>query len=204
MTKRLRKTWPALVLVLLIGCSNSPEERLDPEYNLGAAQVLVVPFQHKESSSSVLRWFYESPTGVALARAIRMQLPSACEAVSVVSDQGVADLVFHTDDDQVSWGEIGTEARASHVLTGRIERMTFRDPRTPGMLQGRMQGYWELYLIPTGRPILRREFDIRVPENPESGNIYISFESSEREVEGAMVAKLALQMANIFCGEEAP
>ena len=195
---------PTGLLALLVGCSSSPEDRIDPEYDIGAAQLLVVPFQHKPSSLGVLRWHYESPTGVALARAIRLQIPGECGAVSVVSDRLIADRVFHTDDDQVPWGEIGTEARASHVLTGRIEKLTFRDPRSPGMLQGRMQGYWELFLVPAGRPVLRREFVIRVPENPESGRVYISFENSETEVEGAMVAKLALQISSILCGEEAP
>ena len=192
------------ILVFLGGCSSTPEQRLDPEYDIGTAQLLVIPFQHRPNSSSVLRWHYESPTGVALARAIRLQIPSECGAVNVVQDQHIADRVFHTDDDQVPWGEIGTEARASHVLTGRIERLTFRDPRSPGLLQGRMQGYWELFLVPAGRPILRREFDIRVPEGPESGRIFISFESSEKELEGAMLGKLALQISSILCGEEAP
>lgn len=192
---------PVLLLLLTGGCS-SPEERSDPEYDMGIAQLLVVPFQHKQSSTGVLRWYYESPTGVALARATRLKISGDCGAVQVVSDQGVADLVFHHDDDQVPWGEIGTAARASHVLTGRIERLTFHDPRTPGMLQGRMRGYWELFLVPAGRPVLRREFDIRVPENPESGRIFISFENSETELEGAMVARLALQMAAVLCGEE--
>ncbi len=192
------------MLVCLAGCSSTPEQRLDPEYDLGHSQLLVIPFQHRPANSGVLRWHYESPTGIALARAIRLQVSSECAAVGVVPDQVIADRVFHTDDDQVPWGEIGTEARASHVLTGRIDRITFQDPRSPGMLQGRIQGYWELFLVPAGRPVLRREFDIRVPENPESGRIFISFESSEKELEGAMLGKLALQISSILCGQVAP
>lgn len=193
-------TMAVLLLVLGIGCS-SPEQRIDPDYDIGVAQLLVVPFQHKESSSGVLRWYYESPTGVVLARATRLQMSRACGAAQMVSDQGVADEIFHHDDNSVPWGQIGTSARASHVLTGRIESLTFRDRRTPGMLQGRMQGYWELFLVPAGRPVLRREFDIRVPENPESGRIFITFENSQTELEGALVARLALQISSILCGE---
>jgi hypothetical protein len=196
----LPRTLALLLVVLGIGCS-SPEQRIDPEYDIGAAQLLVVPFQHKQSSTGVLRWYYESPTGVVLARATRLQMSSVCGAVQVVSDQGVADQIFHSDDDQVPWGQIGASARASHVLTGRIERLSFRDRRTPGMLQGRMQGYWELFLVPAGRPVLRREFDIRVPENPESGRIFITFENSQIELEGALVARLAQQISSILCGE---
>ncbi|NRA75984.1 MAG: hypothetical protein HRU16_08580 [Planctomycetes bacterium] len=64
---------PVLLLLLTGGCS-SPEERSDPEYDMGIAQLLVVPFQHKQSSTGVLRWYYESPTGVALARATRQKI----------------------------------------------------------------------------------------------------------------------------------
>ncbi len=201
------KSWKPLLLMLLIlgtagtwGCSKV-EKRIDPEVDIGEAQVLVVPFQQKTRSPSVLRWHYESELGNTMARAIRMQLPASCEDVQLVSDERVRDLVFHTDTDAVPWSEVGRKVAASHILTGRVELLSFRDRRSVGMLQGRMQGYWELIRVSDNRSICRREFDIRVPENPETGRIYVSFETSENEVQGALVARLARQVSAVLCGD---
>ena len=189
------------VLALESGCSRV-EKRLDPEYDIGDAQLLVVPFQQKSKAPAVLRWHYESVPGSTLARAIRMQLPAACDGVYLLPDDQVAELVFHTDTDRVPWDEIGQQVGATHVLTGRIERLTFRDRRSLGMLQGHLQGYWELYRVSDGKAVVRREFDIRLPDNPESGRIYVSFESSENELQGALLARLAQRVASVLCGED--
>jgi len=200
-----RTIWLLLMISLLLlsplsGCSRV-ERRIDPEYDIGGAQLLVVPFQQKTTAPSVLRWHYESVPGTTLARAIRVQLPASCDGVTLISDGRVSDLVFHTDTDQVPWHKIGREVGASHVLTGRIEHLSFRDRRSLGMLQGRLRGYWNLIRVEDGQSVLRREFDIRVPENPESGRIYVSFETSENELQGAMLAALAQRVASVLCGE---
>lgn len=200
---RSNRWWLCLTLVLLAlsaGCTKV-DKRIDPEYDIGDAQLLVIPFQQKSKAPSVLRWHYESVVGTTLARAIRMQLPAACDGVYLVPDDQVSELVFHTDSDRVPWQKIGQQVGATHVLTGRIERLTFRDRRSLGMLQGRLQGYWDLFRVTDGRSVLRREFDIRVPENPETGRIYVSFETSENELQGALVARLAGRVASVLCGE---
>jgi hypothetical protein len=189
-----------LLLLPLGGCSNV-ERRIDPEYDIGAAQLLVVPFQQKTTAPSVLRWHYESVPGNTLALAIRVQLPASCDGISLISDERVPELVFHTDSDQVPWHKIGREVGASHILTGRIEHLSFRDRRSIGMLQGRLRGYWNLFRVEDGQSVLRREFDIRMPENPESGRIYVSFETSENELLGAMLAALAQRVTSVLCGE---
>ncbi len=200
-----RTNWLLLIASLLLwvplcGCSKV-EKRIDPEYDIGGAQLLVVPFQQKKTAPSVLQWHYESLPGNTLARAIRGQLPASCDGGSLVSDERISELVFHTDSDQVPWNKIGQQVGASHVLTGRIEHLSFRDRRSIGMLQGRMRGYWNLFRVEDGQSVLRREFDIRVPENPESGRIYVSFETSENELQGAMLAALAQRVASVLCGE---
>ena len=39
-----------------------------------------------------------------------------------------------------------------------------------------------------------------MPENPESGRIYISFEQSEEDILRAMQGKLGVQISNTLCG----
>ena len=136
-------------LLISAGCS-STEERLPPEVDLGEAKLLIVPFQEKGQSVSVLRWHYESEEGIQLARALEFTMSGNCPTVTPISDPKVEDLVFHTDTDEVPWSDIGREVDATHVLTGRIERISFRDPRTPGMLQGRYVVRWWVFQVSDG------------------------------------------------------
>ena len=189
-------------LLISLGCS-STEERLPPEVDLGEAKLLIVPFQEKGQRVSALRWHYESEEGIRLAQALELQMSGNCPTVTPISDRKVEDQVFHTDTDEVPWSDIGREVDATHVLTGRIERISFRDPRTPGMLQGRYVVRWWVYQVSDGSRVSSREFSVRVPEDPESGKIYVSFESSERELLAALRAQMSQLIALASCGAEA-
>ena len=189
-------------LLISLGCS-STEERLPPEVDLGEAKLLIVPFQEKGQRVSALRWHYESEEGIRLAEALALQMSGDCRTVTPISDRQVEDQVFHTDTDEVPWSDIGREVDATHVLTGRIERISFRDPRTPGMLQGRYVVRWWVYQVSDGSRVSSREFSVRVPEDPESGKIYVSFESSERELLAALRAQMSQLIALAICGAEA-
>ena len=189
-------------LLISAGCSTT-EERLPPEVDLGEAKLLIVPFQEKGQRVSALRWHYESEEGIRLAQALELQMSGNCPNVTPISDRKVEDQVFHTDTDEVPWSDIGREVDATHVLTGRIERISFRDPRTPGMLQGRYVVRWWVYQVSDGSRVSSREFSVRVPEDPESGKIYVSFESSERELLAALRAQMSQLIALAICGAEA-
>ena len=189
-------------LLISLGCS-STEERLPPEVDLGEAKLLIVPFQEKGQRVSALRWHYESEEGIRLAQALELQMSGNCPTVTPISDRKVEDQVFHTDTAAVPWSAIGREVAATHVLTGRIERISFRDPRTPGMLQGRYVVRWWVYQVSDGSRVSSREFSVRVPEDPESGKIYVSFESSERELLAALRAQMSQLIALAICGAEA-
>ena len=193
---------PLLLLALFVGCSGS-EERTAPEGDLGAARLLIVAFREKGRSASTLRWHYESDEGIRLSQTLEMQMSNNCPTVTPLSDRGIEDRVFHTDSDEVPWDEIGREVNATHVLTGRIENIRFRDPRTPGMLQGRFVVRWWVYRVSDGAQISSREFRVRIPEDPESGKIYVSFESSERELLAAMRVRMGQLITLTLCGEEA-
>ena len=199
-----RHFWYVLVLVLLLqsGCS-STEDRLPPEVDLGEARLLIVPFQERGQSVSALRWHYESQEGMRLAQSLELQMSTDCPTLTPLSDNGIEDQVFHTDSDEVPWSEIGLAVNATHVLTGRIERISFRDRRTPGMLQGRFVVRWWVYRVSDGARISSREFSVRIPEDPESGKIYVSFESSERELMAALRAQMAQLIALTLCGAAA-
>jgi len=70
------------------------------------------------------------------------------------------------------------------------------------MLQGRMVVRWWVYRVFDGHQVASREFSIRIPEDPESGKIYISFESSERELLAALQARMAKVIGRTLCGED--
>ena len=196
--------WSILVFMLLLqsGCS-STEDRSAPAIDLGEARLLIVPFQEKGQAVSALRWHYESEEGMRLAQALELQMSSDCPILTPISDSGVEDLIFHTDTIEVPWSKIGSTVNATHVLTGRIERISFRDRRTPGMLQGRFVVRWWVYQVSDGARVSSREFSIRIPEDPESGKIYVSFESSERELMAAMRAQMAQLIGLTLCGAAA-
>ena len=190
-----------LPLLISVGCSYT-EERLPPEVDLGDAKLLIVPFQEKGQRVSALRWHYESQEGIHLAQSLELQMSGDCPNVNPISDSKVEDQVFHTDTDEVPWSDIGREVDATHVLTGRIERISFRDPRTPGLLQGRYVVRWWIYRVSDGSRVSSREFSVRVPEDPESGKIYVSFETSERELLAALRAQMAQLITVAICGAE--
>ena len=191
-----------LLLPVAAGCSGT-EERLAPEVDLGESRLLIVPFQEKGRSVSALRWHYESEEGIRLAQNLEMQMSSDCPPITPLSDHGVEDLVFHTDSDEVPWDVVGREVDATHVLTGRIESIRFSDPRTPGMLQGRFVVRWWVFRVSDGTRVTSKEFRVRVPEDPESGKIYVSFESSERELMAALRAQMSQLITLSLCGAEA-
>lgn len=196
--------YAVLLLSLLIsaGCSTT-EDRLPPEVDLGESKLLIVPFQEKGQRVSTLRWHYESQEGIRLAQSLEVLMSADCPTIIPISDGGVEDLVFHTDTDEVPWSSIGRKVNASHVLTGRIERIRFRDPKTPGMLQGRYEVRWWVYRVSDGSQVSSREFNVRVPEDPESGEVYVSFETSERELLAALRAKMSKLIARTVCGANA-
>ena len=125
----------------LTGCSGT-SERNAPEVDLGESRILVVPFQERSRSVSTLRWHYESAEGIRLARLLTHEMSSNCPTLTPLSDAGVEDLIFHSDTEEIDWTAIGSTLNATHVLTGRIEKIRYSDPRTPGMLQGRMVVRW--------------------------------------------------------------
>lgn len=183
------------------GCSGTTE-RNPPEVNLGESRILVVPFQERSRSVSTLRWHYESSEGIRLARLLTYEMSNNCPTLTPLSDVGVEDMIFHSDTEEINWTEIGNTLNATHVLTGRIEKISYSDPRTPGMLQGRMVVRWWVYRVFDGHQVASREFSIRIPEDPESGKIYISFESSERELLAALQARMAKVIGRTLCGED--
>jgi hypothetical protein len=191
----------AFFVLFSSGCS-STEERLAPEVDLGESKLLIVPFQEKGQRVSALRWHYESEEGIRLAQSLELQMSGDCPTLTPISDSSVEEQVFHTDTDEVPWSRIGRAVDATHVLTGRIEKISFRDPRTPGMLQGRYVVRWWIYQVSDGARISSREFNVRVPEDPESGKIYVSFETSERELLAALRAQMAQLIALTLCGAE--
>ena len=183
----------AIVVSVAAGCSNT-QRVIEPEFQLDKERLMVVPFRTERL------WHYESPEGNALARIIRLALQRACDGLLLVADEPVADAIHGVLEEQVPWQRFGRRAGASLVLTGKIDRTTFTDPKTPGMLQGRLVGDYQIHDVASGRVVFRREFRIRVPENPESGRIYISFEQSEEDILRAMQGKLGVQISNTLCG----
>lgn len=175
------------------GCSNT-QHVIEAEFQLEEARLMVVPFRTERL------WHYESPEGNALARIIRLALQKQCDEVLLVADEPVADAIHGVLEDQVPWQQIGQRAGASLILTGKIDRTTFSDPKTPGMLQGRLVGDYQIHDVATERVVFRREFRIRVPENPETGRVYISFEQSEEDILRAMQGKLGVQIGQTLCG----
>lgn len=186
----------ALPLALAFGTSgcSSTQHVIEPEFQIEEARLMVVPFRTQRL------WHYESPEGNALARIVRLALQRQCDEVLLVADEPVADAIHSVLEERVPWQQIGQQAGATLILTGKIDRTTFSDPKTPGMLQGRLVGDYQIHDVASGRVVFRREFRIRVPENPETGRVYISFEQSEEDILRAMQGKLGVQIGQTLCG----
>lgn len=188
----------ALVLCLLfaggtIGC-NITEDRVEPDYDLRGADVFVVPFSHGYD------WHYESKTGNRLGQTLEVALANDCGGLKTIRNKPVQSEIRTDLSDKVDWLSYGERVEAEYLIVGEIDKITYDNPRLVGMLQGYLEGRYEVWNIAEGRRDYTRQLQVRFPGDPDSGEVFISFEQSRTEIENALLATTAKEIAKHLCG----
>ena len=196
---RTRPTVLGLLLLMTVimsgvtGC-NITEERVDPDYDLRGADVFVVPFKHGYD------WHYESKTGNRLGQTLEVALANDCGGLKTIRNKPVQGEIRTDLSDKIDWLSYGQRVGCQYLIVGEIDKITYENPRLVGMLQGYLTGRYEVWDMKEGRRTYTRQLQVRFPGDPDSGEVFISFEQSRTEIENALLATTAKEIAKHLCG----
>jgi len=185
----------ALIATLVPACS-SIDRYVPPVYDIRGKKVLVVPFRYGNY------WHYESKEGNRLGQSLEVALQNDCGGLEAIRDRPVQDEIRKDLSDSVDWIGYGRRSKVEYLIVGEIEKLGYENPGLVGMFQGRVRVRYEVWDIIAGQRGYVRQVEVRVPEDPEAGEVYISFEQSKDEIETALLAETGRRIAGHLCGYE--
>jgi hypothetical protein len=196
MTRFLLLLLLAASVVALVPACSSIDQYVPPVYDVRGKRVFVVPFRYGNY------WHYESKEGNRLGQSLEVALQSDCGGLETMRDRPVQDLIRKDLSDQVDWLAYGRRLQVDYLIVGEIDELGYENPGFVGMFQGRVRARYEVWNIRAGDRGYVREVEVRVPEDPEAGEVYISFEQSKDEIETALLAEAGRRIAGHLCGYE--
>ena len=183
----------ASVAALVSSCS-AIDKHVPPVYDIRGKRVFVVPFRYGN------HWHYDSKEGNRLGQSLEVALQSDCGGLETVRDRPVHEMIRRDLSDEVDWLAYGRRVMVDYLIVGEIEELGYDTPEFVGMFQGRIRLRYEVWNIRAGDRGYVRQVELRVPENPESGEVYISFEQTKDEIETALLAEAGRRIAGHLCG----
>jgi len=183
------------VSLLGMGCTGV-ERMVEPAYDIRGRVVLVVPFRYGNF------WHYQSKEGNRLGQSLEVALGANCGSFEAIRNRPIQKEIEGDLSDVVDWLDYGRRAGVKFLIVGEIERVRLENPKMVGMWQGQIRAKYEVWDIVAGQKGYSRTIEHRFPENPDSGQVFISFEQSKEEIETALLANTAKKIAGHLCGYE--
>lgn len=190
----------AVVIVPLVmtasGCS-AIDRYVPPDYDIRGATVIIIPFRQGNY------WHYENKEGNHLGQRLEAVMGTDCGGLKSIRNKLIQDEIRKDLRDEIPWLEYGARCEVDFLVVGEIDQLSYENPDLVGMWQGQMRARYEVYDIKAGRLGYARAISVRVPENPDAGEVYIGFEQTKDEIEDALMKAAAKQIAGHLCGYEA-
>ena len=192
---RLRRLGYAVCLAASLGCS-AIDRKVPPVYDIRGSRVLIVPFR------SGNYWHYESKDGNRLGQSIEGAMQTDCGGLQTIRNRPLQEEIRRDLSDEIPWLEYARRAEVDYLIVGEIESLSLEEPSMIGMFQGRIRVRYEVWDVRGGKRGYTRALEVRFPENPEAGEVYISFEQSREEITVALMAAAGRKIAGHLCGYE--
>ncbi|MFQ5653306.1 MAG: hypothetical protein ACE5GW_01070 [Planctomycetota bacterium] len=197
MTRLPQVAMALVILACAAGCGAfSGKKRVEPVLDAREKKVLVVPFRMGN------RWHYHSREGDELGRSILLVLQRTCDGFQPVLAPAVEEAISTFSEEDVPWARFGRDAGAELVLLGSIEKLSLENPRAVGMLQSSAVVNMEIWDVGLGTKVFQRQILTRYPDDPASGEVFISFDQNARDVQRGLFARIAIGISELLCGYE--
>ena len=193
---------PALLLVLLLplavavsGCGSVINARVPPKDNLRGGDLFVVPFKYGNY------WHYDSREGNRLGQALEVAFSNDCGGLKVVRNKVVQRDIKEDLSDEIDWLEYARRVGVDYLIVGEIHKLSLDNPRMIAMFQGNIDATYVVWDVKKQESRIRR-IQVKFPKDPDSGRVFIGFEEGKSEIESALIAQTAKQIAGYHCGYE--
>jgi hypothetical protein len=166
--------------------------------NLGTDTVLVLPF------STPNRKFYESEVGKTFSLVVVDLLRAGCPRGKVLDLDAVTATAPGHGLDEMSFAEIGDSVGARYVIAGEIHELRSKDPKSYGVLRGRMVISAQVIDVRAGGPawrVTRQEYSY--PRLAIGESIPAPIDDAEEVVRRTM-REAAWGVAAVFRGSRLP
>ncbi len=177
----------------VVGCGSVLGKRVEPVDNLRGGDLFVVPFKYGNF------WHFDSRVGNRLGQAIEVAFSNDCGGLKAVRNKEIQTEIRQDLSKEVDWLDYARRLDVDYLIVGEIFTITLDSPKMIGMWQGYIDAYYEVWDVKKGESRPRR-IQVKFPEDPDSGSVFIGFEEGKTEIENALIANTAKEIAHYHCG----
>jgi len=185
----------ACLLIALAGCSPyASKSKVKKEFDMDGKSVAVIPFQDPNND------YFRSMVGNRIAKLTSVHLQRyATDECSVKPYNETYEGASKMDYDDPDWQEIGKKLEVDYLLIGRIKRFRTQGKGSINMLNGVMDGHFELLDInDKGKVVWQKNVTALYPEDQKWGLGMDTFEISKGEMLIELVAASAVKIGKHF------
>lgn len=165
----------------------------EPRFDVRGHNLLLLPFRQGKL------WYYESPRGSEMARAVAVHLQENCSS-ALMDDSQVQKQILENFEDPPPLARWGKAAGARFVIYGDLIDLSTRRQSIIGMVQGHIQVSFQVWDVEKDQLVFEDEsIELSFPRDPSRESAGV-FEFTEEEIYRKLLTRAAERVAGAVCG----